>query len=366
MMSNGEDDRISDLSDPLLHHILSFIDTKHAVRTNVLSSRWRHLWKSTPHLIFDKSITPNPKSFAGLVYEVLLFRQTTSHIHTLRLLSVDDSIDDPRDVYNWILTAIMRNVKEIVIDLSTGAPITSFPVASILISCCPSLERLKLCKLVIQAGLATYGILPFEDYGSQFDMDETKLRLHAPNLEYFWCGDYLIREYTIVEELTHLDFVAIYFEPEGKDRFVPLEDLGLTEEDEKEYLRRALSVVKAVCCANKLRLNAWTLMDSVSEKLLNCDEGIFTLANVVGEEGQGFPKQCIFHRLKVIEIHNVIGCMNEFKVLQIILKNAIILEKMVIWTFAKMSTDEKEGLKSFSKALLRIPRASSNIAILFY
>ncbi|KAK9133763.1 hypothetical protein Scep_013291 [Stephania cephalantha] len=251
-------------------------------------------------------------------------------------------------------------------------------------------------------------------------MDETKLRLHAPNLEYFWCGDYLIREYTIVEELSRLDFVAVYFEPEGKDRFVPLEDLNIVEEEREEYLRRATSVVKAVCCASKLRLNAWMLLaafephvvldqhlqfhnlkylevntwlsrdcvfaiielmrispkiencflhiieDSVSEQLLNCDEGIFTSANVVSEEGQWFPKQCILNHLKVIEIHNVIGCMNEFKVLEIILKNAIILEKMIIWTSAKMSTDRKEGLINFSKAPLRIPRATLNIAILFY
>ncbi|KAK9152176.1 hypothetical protein Syun_010485 [Stephania yunnanensis] len=99
-------------------------------------------------------------------------------------------------------------------------------------------------------------------------MDETKLRLHALNLEYFWCGDYLIREYTIVEELSRLDFVAVCFEPEGKDRFVPLEDLNIVEEERDEYLRHATSVVKAVCYASKLRLNAWTLLATFEPRVV--------------------------------------------------------------------------------------------------
>ncbi|KAK9153271.1 hypothetical protein Sjap_000751 [Stephania japonica] len=75
--------------------------------------------------------------------------------------------------------------------------------------------------------------------------------------------------------------------------------------------------------------------------------------------------QCIFHHLKVIEIYGAIGCLNELKLLEIVMKNSMVLEKIVIWTTFGMPFDRKERLISFCQTLLRIPRgASSDIAVL--
>ncbi|KAF6158575.1 hypothetical protein GIB67_040089 [Kingdonia uniflora] len=46
---NGEN-RISDLPDTVLHNILSMLPTKYAVRTTVLSMRWKHMWTSVDNL----------------------------------------------------------------------------------------------------------------------------------------------------------------------------------------------------------------------------------------------------------------------------------------------------------------------------
>ncbi|XP_058782729.1 putative FBD-associated F-box protein At5g56430 isoform X2 [Vicia villosa] len=43
-------DLISDLSDCILIHILSFLDAKEAVQTCILSKRWINLWKTLPTL----------------------------------------------------------------------------------------------------------------------------------------------------------------------------------------------------------------------------------------------------------------------------------------------------------------------------
>ncbi|RLM66614.1 hypothetical protein C2845_PM16G08280 [Panicum miliaceum] len=41
-------DRLSSLPDRLIHHILSFMKARQVVRTCVLSTRWKHLWRSVP------------------------------------------------------------------------------------------------------------------------------------------------------------------------------------------------------------------------------------------------------------------------------------------------------------------------------
>jgi len=48
-----EEDRISNLPDGVLNHILSFLPTKSAVATVRLSRRWLHLWKHLSVLNFS-------------------------------------------------------------------------------------------------------------------------------------------------------------------------------------------------------------------------------------------------------------------------------------------------------------------------
>lgn len=49
----NDGDRISALPDTILCHILSFLETMHAVRTIVLSTRWNNIWTSVPNLDFN-------------------------------------------------------------------------------------------------------------------------------------------------------------------------------------------------------------------------------------------------------------------------------------------------------------------------
>ncbi|MCI22522.1 F-box family protein, partial [Trifolium medium] len=48
-------DMFDDLPDCILLHILSFLDTKPAVQTCILSTRWKDLWKRVPTLTLSSS-----------------------------------------------------------------------------------------------------------------------------------------------------------------------------------------------------------------------------------------------------------------------------------------------------------------------
>ncbi|XP_026430833.1 F-box/LRR-repeat protein At3g58930-like [Papaver somniferum] len=109
------EDRISRLPDGLIHHILSFNDTKYVVQTSVLSKRWIHIWKSLPVLEFNRSLFSheNTKKFIEFVYMVFMFRDDTD----LQKFSLDwDSEYDNTVIMNvnrWSLFAVKYNVQEI-------------------------------------------------------------------------------------------------------------------------------------------------------------------------------------------------------------------------------------------------------------
>ncbi|TKY66139.1 F-box/FBD/LRR-repeat protein [Spatholobus suberectus] len=84
-------DKISALPDAVLSHILSFLPTKIAVATSVLSKRWKPLWRSVPTLNFDDLDDTYDfdketySRFVQLVYAVFLSRDLQQPIQTFHL-----------------------------------------------------------------------------------------------------------------------------------------------------------------------------------------------------------------------------------------------------------------------------------------
>jgi len=76
-------DRLSDLPDCVLLHILSFLNSKYAVQTCVLSTRWKYLWKLIPTLILYSSQFSMAKHFTYFVSKILTLRDSSTPIHAL-------------------------------------------------------------------------------------------------------------------------------------------------------------------------------------------------------------------------------------------------------------------------------------------
>ncbi|KAF9623073.1 hypothetical protein IFM89_036227 [Coptis chinensis] len=59
LMNVNNEDRISGLYEPLIHHILSFMDMKEVLKTYLLSKRWTNLWRSVQTLKFHENSWTN-------------------------------------------------------------------------------------------------------------------------------------------------------------------------------------------------------------------------------------------------------------------------------------------------------------------
>ncbi|KAI7751519.1 hypothetical protein M8C21_022431 [Ambrosia artemisiifolia] len=82
---NAEGDRLSVLSDDLIHRILSLINIKYAIQTSVLSSRWRFLWTSMTHLNISTDGFRTVLDFSKFVNNVLSHRNDQTEVHSVNL-----------------------------------------------------------------------------------------------------------------------------------------------------------------------------------------------------------------------------------------------------------------------------------------
>ncbi|KAL1059520.1 hypothetical protein V6Z11_1Z032500 [Gossypium hirsutum] len=173
------EDRISSFPDPILYHILSFLPIKEAVRTSIISTKWRYLFASISTIKFDG-------------YSMS---------------------DHGFDISGWICAALCRGVKEIDLQLSYLEDI----LPAVLFTC-HSLVTLKLdatlhfrdsffdlafteCdfynirKINIQIPSFKRLILDF-DLGESRDLNYVVV-INAPNLVYFQYADLVAQGYTL-------------------------------------------------------------------------------------------------------------------------------------------------------------------------
>ncbi|XP_050217231.1 putative F-box/FBD/LRR-repeat protein At5g22670 [Mercurialis annua] len=135
-------DIISSLPDDIVRHILSHLETKHAVRTSILSKRWRKAWSMClSSFSLDDSLVRVDRldCFGKFVESVLLHRRGP-----LKSLKVRFEKLPHEDVKQYICAAIRRNVEELDLSIKNG-PFTLplFKLPQILFSC----KTIKILRL---------------------------------------------------------------------------------------------------------------------------------------------------------------------------------------------------------------------------
>ncbi|XP_057425452.1 putative F-box/FBD/LRR-repeat protein At1g78760 [Lotus japonicus] len=130
-------DRLSDLPDCILLHILSFVKAKAAVQTCILSTRWKDLWKRLPSLILLSSNFWTYKSFTKFVSRLLTLRDGSTALHGLDF--EHDGHIQPHLLKRIVKYAVSHNVQRL--GLSVTCAIEHFPPS---VFSCETLTSLKL------------------------------------------------------------------------------------------------------------------------------------------------------------------------------------------------------------------------------
>ncbi|KAI3867458.1 hypothetical protein MKX03_010038 [Papaver bracteatum] len=459
------EDRISDLPDSLIHHILSFMrDIKFAVQTCVLSTRWRYIWTSLPVLKFrDESHYSESESdnedfdydaaritgrFIKFVDKVLSLRDNNSdilkfHFEYTPSYEADDKLDNC--INRCIATAVSHNVQEVYIETSlrkdfeiplclcTCKSLTKlevvwsgFSYSKVILPCEMNLPRLKLLSLRLEdlvfsdekltnqffssfPNLESL-VIDFPGWSHKCGFRDMNLKISLPKLKYFKFGG-LDYEGNSEIRLHAPSLSSFIFESDMVTSFI-VEDLpslvtadiqicAATSGEEKEfYAQRVMGLLGGIHFVKVLTLKFSFLenlelqtcllgdclrsllyilksspnIESVSLRISQHDdepqlyeyrEKVESYPDDIGGDYSDaeLSLSCMICHLKFVEINGICGCADELKFLEILLKHATVLEKLVLTSDPTEDYQQKKRMVKFSETLLKFPTASKKILI---
>jgi len=116
-----DEDMISELPDEILCHILSFGTTKFAVKTSILSKRWRYIWVSVPVLQFNQQEFSRIENFINFVSCVLQYYEASD---VERFSLAWNQGFDEQMATTWLDYAARRNIRELTLDIQPAKEFT--------------------------------------------------------------------------------------------------------------------------------------------------------------------------------------------------------------------------------------------------
>ncbi|XP_062025214.1 F-box/FBD/LRR-repeat protein At1g13570-like isoform X1 [Rosa rugosa] len=126
----AELDKISNLPSDVIDIILEHLSIKEAVRTSILSTKWRYKSAMLQNLTFDEQCvsTQNPLTFANIVDQVLLL-----HIGPIRKFKLSHrDLLATADIDRWVFHLSRSSIKHLILELGNGQ---RYNLPSCLFSC---------------------------------------------------------------------------------------------------------------------------------------------------------------------------------------------------------------------------------------
>ncbi|XP_057757545.1 F-box/FBD/LRR-repeat protein At1g16930-like [Arachis stenosperma] len=324
-------DRISALPDPILVHILSFLESKMVAATSILSSRWRDLWHSVPTVDLDDALFPDEEElFVRFAYAVILSRDVTQPILNFRLKS-EYSLSAQCDVELWLNTAIQRQVGRI----ELSPPIYSDIKLPIGILTCSTLVVLKLANLTV-------------------DRIST-VQLPALQTLYMDGVEFAKREYVdmILSGCPNIEDLQI----ESLDLYLNFRPLDITFGN---LIHVQFSVYDCRWWLLLRLLNSCPLL-----QILELRKEKKISASLSDRLSRHYPKTvpgCLSSHLRACTIDNFHGADVDIQFAIYILQNASVLKKM---TICCSSSSRKENRFEILKKISKVARISTTCELLF-
>ncbi|KEH22170.1 cyclin-like F-box protein [Medicago truncatula] len=149
-------DRISNLPDSVICHILSFLSAKQSAATSILSQRWNPLWHSVFTLDFDDQSFTDFHTFRHFVYSVMLTRDPTLPIRMFHLKCGTSPGCDPHDINRFVPVAVKKGIENLILDFTSAGHhflIRLSPTLSSVFNCGRKLVVLKLKTIIVRVAI---------------------------------------------------------------------------------------------------------------------------------------------------------------------------------------------------------------------
>ncbi|AES69185.2 F-box/RNI/FBD-like domain protein [Medicago truncatula] len=362
LVSNA--DIISDLPDSILCHILSFLPTKLAATTSVLSKRWKSVWISVLAINFEDETFKDSNSFRKFVFSALFsLRDQKASIHSFTLKFGQSFRCFKQYEFNQILKyAMERGVENLNFDMSGKNRLITLPPRIL------SFKTLQVLKL---------SHIRMRDY-DHVDLPHLKT-LYLDRI-YIISLDYLVKFLFGCPILEDLHKKKILY-----PSLVPVENLNALPNLVKVSICHDMDTLMTLVCKAKImhvekmsisrtRLTVFhnlTHMElSVHDKF--CNKRCTRLLGILPH----FPKlehyiiqdcgnaenscyncwkhpitvpECISSRLKTCCIRGYRGTRHQFKFAKYIMQNANVLETMAIKSMCRVNFQKLLELSSITR-----------------
>lgn len=410
-----EVDKISNLPGHVIDKILSNLSLRDAVRTSILSSKWRYKWVNLTHLVFDNPsvlvFTQDPtiikSKLVKIVDHVLLLH--SGPIHKFKLSHRD--LQGVSDIDRWILFLSRGSVKEFILEIWKGH---RYKLPSPLYSC-QKLIHLELFNCLLKPPSTFNGFKSLKSLDLQhITMDQdvfeklisncpllerltlmnfdgfSQLNVHAPNLLFFDIGG--VFEDVNFENTLHLSIVSIgLYVNAGYSQNQTLRNAGnLTKflaslpriqrlEVQSFFLKfLAVGMVPKRLPTPCMELNYLSIRINFND-MEECSAALCLLrsspnlqelellarpedqatAGAVANNFQEDYQNCLFNQMRLVKISGISGVRREMNFINFLLASSPLLERMTV------KPASADGAWELLKELVRFRRASVQAEIIY-